>query len=315
MDVSIIIINWNSKEYLRKCLRSFQSVSSKLSMETIVVDNASHDGCGEMLAKEFPSAIFVQSAENLGFARGNNLGASRATGRNLWFLNPDTELLEDSVSTLVSRLDSIPGAGAVGCKLLNSDKTLQTSCVQSFPSVLNQFLDSDFLRSRFPRSRLWGTSVFLSDDPRPQPVEAVSGAGVMIKSSVFRQIQGFTQSYFMYGEDLDLCFKVKRAGYEVYYLPETSMLHHGGTSTRKAKSDFSNVMMRESVFRFLRLHRGLASALGYRVAMAANSGLRLFLILPLLLAGNRIVKHGTGSLQKWFAILRWSLGFDRLAAH
>src|SRR2546423_741134 len=100
MHLSVIILNWNSSEYLRKCLSSFNCIASNLEWETIVVDNASHDGCAEMLRNEFPFVSFVQSADNLGFARGNNLGAVKAKGENLLFLNPDTELIEDSLSVL-----------------------------------------------------------------------------------------------------------------------------------------------------------------------------------------------------------------------
>ncbi|HZR19656.1 MAG TPA: glycosyltransferase family 2 protein [Verrucomicrobiae bacterium] len=309
-DISVIIINWNSKEDVRRCLASFNQVDSKLNLEIIVVDNASHDGCEQMLASEFPGVRFVQSGANLGFAKGNNLGARHATGRALLFLNPDTELLEDSFSALLSRLDSLPSAGAVGCKLLNADRSLQTSCVQSFPTVLNQFLDSDLLRARFPSSVLWGTAALYSADKDPKAVEALSGACIMMKREVFDHVQGFTEAYFMYGEDLDICFKVHGVGHKVYYLAETSLVHYGGNSTQKAKSGFSYVMMRESTYRFFRLNRGLASAVCYRLAMAVTSLCRLVCIPPLMLAGNRIVRHGVGSLHKWASVLRWSIGLE-----
>lgn len=313
MDVSVVIINWNSKEFLRTCLRSLESVSPSLSFEIIVIDNASHDGCGQMLAAEFPQVFFLQSEANLGFSRANNLAARQATGRALLFLNPDTELIEDSLSLLASHLDKLPAAGAVGCKLLNADRSLQRSCIQAFPSVLNQFLDSDFLRDRFPRSSLWGTAAFLSVGSQPEVVPAVSGACFMVKREVFDRVGGWTEAYFMYGEDLDLSYKIQKAGSHVYYVPKTSVVHYAGKSTEKAKSSFSYIVMRESVYRFLRLHRGWVSASGYRLAMAGTSTLRLLLIVPLLLAGDRLVKHGTGSLQKWLSILRWSLGLETWA--
>jgi GT2 family glycosyltransferase len=180
--------------------------------------------------------------------------------------------------------------------------------------VLNQFLDSDFLRGQFPRSSLWGTAAFLSDGCRPEVVEVVSGACVMVKRSVFEQVRGFTERYFMYGEDLDLCFKIRRAGCCVYYLPQTAIVHHGGGSTRQGVNRFSSVMMRESVYRFLRFNRGLPSAAAYRGAMAGSALLRVLLILPLLIvARNRVVKNGPGSLHKWLAILRWSIGMETWA--
>jgi len=117
----------------------------------------------------------------------------------------------------------------------------------------------------------------------------------------------------MYGEDLDLCFKVRRAGEKVVYLPETSLIHFGGASTVQAPSDFSSVMMRESVFRFMRSNRGVGAAVSYRSWMTLTALARLLLIGPMMVFGDRVVRHGAGSWQKWFAILRWGLGLAPIA--
>jgi GT2 family glycosyltransferase len=311
MDLSIIIVNWNSKTFLRNCLESLYQHCSELSFEIIVVDNATYDGCSDMLASEFGDVIFIQSDKNLGFGGANNLGARSACGRNLLFLNPDTLFLDNSLPVLCTRLDSLPGAGVVGCRLISSDRTLQTSCIQSFPTILNQVLDSDFLRETFPRSRLWGTEPFLASGATPSAVEAVSGACLMIKKQAFDRVGGFTEDYFMYGEDLDLCFKIMKLGCALYYVPEASLIHYGGSSTQKAGSDFSQIMMRASVYRFLQLNRGLGTASLYRVSMAVASILRILSILLLLpFSRGRIVRHGTDSLRKWIAILRWSVGLE-----
>lgn len=308
-EVSIIIVNWNSKEFVRQCLRSIFRHTRGNTFEVVVIDGASFDGCDQMVASEFPTAIFIQSPENVGFARANNLGAGHANGDCLLFLNPDTELIEDSIQILFDRMKSLPEAGLVGCRLLNEDRTLQTSCIQTFPTILNQVLDCDFLRFRFPRSRLWGTAAFLSRDGQPEKVEVISGACMFIKRRLFEQVGGFTEEYFMFGEDLDLCYKITRAGAQAYYVPETAVVHYGGRSTQTAGNQFSNVMMRESIHRFLRQNRGRVNATLYRLAMGVSSLVRLVFMLPLLLiSGNQIVRHGTGSAKKWFAILRWSLG-------
>ena len=139
----------------------------------------------------------------------------------------------------------------------------------------------------------------------------ISGACILTKREVFESVGGFSETYFMYGEDLDLCFKIKRAGFRRYYVPETSLIHHGGGSTQQSVSNFSTVMMRESVFRFLSTNRGVASAILYRAAMVATSFVRMLLIIPLLaVSDNQVVRHGTGSLRKWKAILRWSCGLE-----
>jgi N-acetylglucosaminyl-diphospho-decaprenol L-rhamnosyltransferase len=146
MDITVIIINWNSKAYVRQCLRSLAEHRDDLQVEVIVLDNASRDGCGEMLAGEFPGTRFIQSERNLGFAGGNNMAAAQATAPVLVFLNPDTEVRAGALKELLEVVRSQPDAGAVGARLLNSDGTLQTSCIQAFPSVLGLFLDGNLLR-------------------------------------------------------------------------------------------------------------------------------------------------------------------------
>jgi GT2 family glycosyltransferase len=181
--------------------------------------------------------------------------------------------------------------------------------VQSFPTVINQVLACEFFRRIFPRWSIWGLAPLYASEP--SQAEAVSGACILVKKEAFDRVGGFGDYYFMYGEDLDLCFKLRQAGYRVYHIPETTIVHFGGGSTNN--SSFSNVMMRESVYRFLQHNRGNFSAASYRMAMAAASVVRVLLILPLLAvsgrAGNRL---RLGSLRKWLAIFRWSLGLQPL---
>jgi GT2 family glycosyltransferase len=308
MDLSIIIVNWNSKNYVRQCLRSLSKHHPTAELEIIVVDSGSFDGCDVMLAAEFPSVIYIQSPTNIGFARANNLGARHATGRHLLLLNPDTEFFEDSLSVMLACLERLPRAGALGCRLLNANHTLQTSCVQSYPTVLNQLLDSEYLRQMVPRSWLWGMQPLYNDSVDPIEAEAISGACVLLRRERFESVGGFTETYFMYGEDLDLSYKLHLAGYVNYHVPTTYLVHFGGGSSRQAASNFSTVMMRESVHRFMRLHRGRFSALSFRLTTSVAALARLLLILPLMLFGDRMVRHGSDSLRKWAAIFKWSLG-------
>ena len=176
--------------------------------------------------------------------------------------------------------EHMPGLAAVpGCihamRLLNHDHSVQTSCIQSFPTVTNQVLDADYLRDRFPRSRLWGNAPLFDAQLEPCAVDALSGACLAVTREAFEQIGGFTESYFMYGEDLDLCFKLQRSGYKVYYLPETRIVHLGGGSSRQAPSNFSIVTMRASVYHFFQNHRGRGAAMSYRLAMGVAAVVRL----------------------------------------
>lgn len=305
--VSIIIVNWNSKDYLRKCLTSLFRHCTAVPLEVIVVDGASFDGCGEMLAQEFPSVQFIQSPDNVGFARANNLGARSAQGEFLLLLNPDTEFTEDSIRIMLDGLRSLPQAGAVGCRLLNDDGSLQTTSTLPFPTILNQVFDSEFLRRRFRNSPLWGMQALYAEPQIPAEVEAISGACILIRRTVFEQVGGFSEQFFMYSEDLDLCCKIKRAGQPGYYLPGTTLIHYGGGSSDQAVSNFSTIMMRHSTCMYLRLHHGPFKALAYRCAMGLTASVRLLCIAPLLLFGQRIVRHGSGSMRKWYAVLHWSL--------
>jgi len=264
-----------------------------------------------MLAREFPSVKFIQGEKNVGFGKANNLGARISRGQYFWFLNPDTELTENSARAMLDKLLTLPQAGAIGGKLLNTDGSLQASCVQAFPTVFNQVFNSEYLRRHFPHWRMWGNAILHANPPRTGQIEVLSGACILARREVFETVGGFTEQYFMYGEDADLCFKIARAGYGVFYTPETSIIHHGGGCSRRTKNNFSNVMLRESIYRFLKLNRGRFSAAAYRAAIATSSVVRLpliFLLLPL--SRNRVVRHGRGSLRKWFYILRWGLGLE-----
>jgi GT2 family glycosyltransferase len=315
IELSIVIVNWNSAGYVRPCLKAVQLYPPACPHEIIVVDSGSFDACGEMLAKEFPQAIFVQSQDNVGFASANNLGAAHSRGKYLLFLNPDTEVQPGALKKLLQTLARSPDAGLVGARLLNSDGSLQTSCIQAFPTILNQVLDSDFLHQAFPRSPLWGIAALFAETSEPSPVEVISGACILIKRSVFQIVQGFDQRFFMYSEDLDLCYRVRQAGFDCLYEPGAKIIHHGGGSSSSARSMFSVVMTRESVCRFMKFNRGAFPALGYQVAL----GLAALGRLPLVLCVWAVKKlsgrdSGSGSVEKWFAILRWSLGLESWAS-
>jgi GT2 family glycosyltransferase len=313
MDLSIIIVNWNSKEYLRRSIASVLSETSGLEFEIIVVDSASFDGCAEMLRSDFPKVKFIQSQENLGFSKANNLAFEATTGEVLLFLNPDTETVDGAVTSLYTSLKTLPRAGAIGCKLLNSDGSLQTSCVQAFPTIMNQILGAEVLRRLAPRSRLWGIRALIENSPTPQEVDMVSGACLMMRRSVFQKIGLFSTDYFMYAEDVDLCYKARRRGFVNYYYGEATVIHHGGGSSQNTRSNFANIMALESLGKFLKKSRGPSYSARYRMAVASAALARVVFLLglyPSLLATKRAA-NWRNSYIKWCAIFRWSLGQDR----
>lgn len=312
MDLSIVIINWNSAAFVRACLQTVYSGTKGYDFEVIIVDNASFDECEEIVRSEFPATRFIGSAINLGFAKANNLGAGAAKGRNLLFLNPDTEVMGDALCHMVSFLDARADAGVVGCRLLNTDLSLQTSCVQPFPSILNQALDTEYLRRAFPKLHLWGTNALLTSEQSAE-VEVISGACLMIKSEVFEAVGQFTSNYFMYAEDSDLCFKVKEAGWKNYYLSDVSVVHHGGRSSdKKPESNFASIMMRESLMEFMRLRRGSVYAMAYQFSTVVIAVLRLLILLTAFVFTLGANKRAAlrPAFTKWVKVLRWGLRME-----
>lgn len=312
-QLSIVIVNWRSKDYLRGCLRALARHAADLHPEIIVVDGASFDGCGDMLATEFPDIVFIQSQENIGFGQCNNLGFSRATGEVVLLLNPDTEIEPGSLQLLLAELKARPQAGLIGPRLLNSDRSLQTSCVQAWPTPVNQALDSDFLRAVFPNSRLWGTGHAFSSQ-EPVVVEAVSGACMLLPSAVYRRLGGFSDHYFMYGEDIDLCFRLHGAGYEVVHVPEALVVHHGSGSSSKQVTHFSTVLIRSTNFINIKVNRGTTTARWYWLLQMLSAIIRLVVTAPLaaLLPACSLRAVARRTMLKWWYILLWAVGIDRV---
>jgi hypothetical protein len=310
MDLSIIIVNWKSKDYLQRCVASVIAQTSGIAYEIVVIDNASFDGVDEMLRQHYPQVRFIQSVENLGFAKANNAAFKASSGTHILFLNPDTELLMPAINIMFDHLQKLPNAGAIGCKLFNADRSIQTSCIQSFPTILNQLVGSEFLRTLFPRSSLWGMAPLFSAKVEPTEVEMLSGACIMIKRTIFEQVGLFSEDYFMYAEDLDLCYKIKQAGYANYYVPGAAVVHFGGASSEKGPGELSVVMMRESMYRFMKKKRGKIYGLTYRTSTLVSAMGRLLLLI-VLLPLQPVRKSWTlwnTSFKKWRAILSWSLG-------
>jgi hypothetical protein len=309
MKLSILIVNWKSKDYLRECLLSIRSTRDGLTLQIIVVDGGSFDGCAEMVTGEFPEVDFVQSPTNVGFGRSNNLGFQEVTGEAVLLLNPDTELMPGALKELMSGLLDLPDAGLIGARLLNSDRSLQLSSVHSLPTPWNAAVDSDWLRRRW-----WRIHGPLPGS-KPVEVEAVSGACMLLSSEVFRRLGGFDPRYFMYAEDMDLCLRVRRSGLKVYHAPRAMVLHHGGGSSKTQFNRFSVVMIREAIGVYFRSNFGCFQAVQYRLLIGGAAAAR---ILPLLgtwlVAGKANRNTRWESILKWWAVVRWSLGMESWAA-
>lgn len=315
MDLSIIIVNWHSLEFTKNCIASLHSTIHGLDYEIIVVDNASDEDVYTALTAGSLSVKLVCLDHNIGFARANNLGVEHSCGAKVLFLNPDTLVVEDAIQSMVSALDSGPAIGAVGCRLLNSDSSLQMASVQPFPTIVNQLLTMDWLKRRLPRLPLWGMRALFSADQRSlSDVDVVSGACLMLKRGALEKVGGFSTEYFMYGEEYDLCYKLRAAGWSVCHVPQARVIHFGGQSTKKKEDGFADIVMRDSVFTFLRKFRGPWYSMLYRAVLLSSALVRLAVLSPLLAIPNRIVDRDpiARAFRKWRNIAAWSLSLERL---
>jgi len=225
LTLSIIIVNWNTRDITRNCLLSVREKVTGVNFEVIVIDNASSDGSAEMIRAEFPSVRLITNDSNLGFGRANNQGMRVARGRYFLLLNSDTLVIDDCVSRLVKFMESNPQVGVAGCKLLFEDLTLQGSCSR-FPSIKIALLE-DLMLYKFLSRRRQGELLlggYWAHD-RTRDVDAVWGAAMLLRREVFDQTAGFDERIFMYGEDLELCMRVRDLGWRITFAHDCRIIH------------------------------------------------------------------------------------------
>lgn len=238
MDISVVIVNYNVREFLNNALISLFKALEGYSSEIFVVDNASDDGSVELVQQRFPLVHLIINKTNIGFAKANNQALTLSTGKYLLLLNPDTLVQEDTFDKLIEFFSLNKEAGMVGCKILNPDGSLQLACRRSFPTPWTAFTKTFGLSSLFPKSKLVARYNLTYLDPdRSYEVDAISGSFMMLKREVYDQIGGLDESFFMYGEDLDWCFRIQRSGWKVFYVPTTSIIHYKGESTKRSDID------------------------------------------------------------------------------
>ncbi|MFI5154664.1 MAG: glycosyltransferase family 2 protein [Chitinophagales bacterium] len=234
MVLSIIIINYNAKHFLEQCLCSVDRALEGMDAETLVVDNHSEDGSLDYLRPKFPEVIFLANAENLGYARANNLGLYIARGKNVLFLNPDTLVTRESISYCLSFLQKHPEAGAVGLRMIDGRGHFLPESKRAFPYPSTAFYKLFGLAALFPRSKTFA-SYYLGHLPEREisKVDVVAGAFMLLSKDVLHKTGAFDESFFLYGEDIDLSYRVQQAGFSNYYLGSQTILHFKGESTPK----------------------------------------------------------------------------------
>jgi len=232
-DLSVVIVNFCTKDNLRVTLTSVFASNTAYSYEVFVVDNGSGDGSAEMVEKEFPAVNLIRNVNN-GFSKANNIALQQVAGDFVLILNPDTKLGVDVLQSCIDYLKANLDTGALSCRVLMPDGTLDKASRRNFPDPLNAFYRFSGLARIFPSSRRFGSYnlTFLPED-QATDVDAISGCFMLIPRHVLNEVGLFDERFFMYGEDLDLCLRIKRAGYRIYYYPAVAITHYKRQSSRK----------------------------------------------------------------------------------
>jgi GT2 family glycosyltransferase len=238
LKVSIVIVNYNVRDLVLNSVASLSVALEGIDAEIIVVDNGSSDGAIEALNARFPDVVTIALDRNLGFGAANNIGIERARGEFVLLINPDTIVEEKTVRTMLAFMASHPSCGIAGCRVVLPDGSFDQAAKRGFPSPWSSFCKVFGLSRLFPKSRLFGgyNMTYLGEDVTAR-LEAISGCFMFCRAEVLRTLGGFDTDFFMYGEDLDLCYRATKLGWEIYYHPETTIIHVKGESTRRSSLD------------------------------------------------------------------------------
>jgi GT2 family glycosyltransferase len=267
ITLSICIVNWNTRELLRACLQSIYRYPPDAPFEVIVVDNASSDGSAAMVQAEFPQAVLIANAENLGYARGNNQAMERAQGEYLLLLNPDTEVFPDTLNCALAFLAAHPEVGAIGAKQLFPDGRVQPS-VRGFPTPANLLWEVSGLARLFPRA-LGGYRMRAFTYDRIAEVDQPMATFLMARRAVVEQVGLMDEAFPLFFNDVDWCYRIKQAGWRIYFVPEVQILHYGGASTRQVRLSAIRESHRALEAFYRKHYRGRLNPLLYALCVGA----------------------------------------------
>ncbi len=296
IDLTIIIVSWNCREYLENCLRSIDASAPAISYKVMVVDNNSTDATVELLRKDFTSVEIHANKENVGFAVANNQAMGTARSRYMMLLNPDTLVHPGALDALVRFMDGHPSVWAVGPAMLNRDGSPQRTGVR-FPNSWNILCEALFLDRLFPTSMMCGRHKELyKDDAISRPVDYVQGACLMIRSDVFKKVGGMDEKFFMYFEETDWCCRMYKAGGQVYLCPDAKVTHFGGGDVGHY-DEVRLVHYHRSLFLFYKKHRSLFSSILVRIIVAERSLIRVVVWVIVALAHPHMRSSAVSSIR------------------
>ena len=252
--LSIIIVNYNVRDFLMHALESIQSALKNISHEIYVVDNASVDGSVEMVKNRFSQVKIITNSRNIGFAAANNMAIRKSSGEYIVMINPDTVVQEDTFSSLIRFMENNPGTGVATCKILNPDGSFSVDSRHSIPTPMTAFWKLIGLNRLFPKNKVFGRyNLTFLDENITNCVDAISGSFMFIRHQVIEDVGFLDEDYFMYCEDVDYCYRVNKSGWKIYYVPESSIIHYKGESTKKNNLDYV-INFNRSLYIFYKKH-------------------------------------------------------------
>lgn len=301
MKLSVVIVSYNVKYHLEQCIRSVKKASEGLDADIWVVDNASSDDSVDYLHPLFPDIHFICNTENVGFSKANNQAISESKGEYVLLLNPDTIVAEDTLKGCVEFLDAHPQVGATGVRMLNADGTFAPESRRGVPTPFTSFCKMTGLSSLFPKSRIFGRYYMkYLDENEANPVEVLSGAFNMLRRKALEQVGLLDEVFFMYGEDIDLSYRMLTGGWQNYYLPY-NILHYKGESTNKSSFRYVHVFYNAMLIFFSKHFGKKYLFVGYLIRLAVVGRAMLDMMIRVL---NKVLPE---KKQKEIPYMRFDL--------
>ena len=301
MDLSIIIVNWNTRNLLCQCIDSLTQVLRKIDTEIFVVDNGSADGSVATVREKFPGVKLIENTVNMGFARANNQAIYQSSGEYLLFLNPDTRVKDEAIPTMLSFIIAHAKAGLVGAQLLNADGSRQNS-IANFPSLATELLNKSLLRRLFPE-KFPGKE---RDYPGPVEVDSVIGACMLVRRETVEQVGLLDEGYFLFLEETDWCFRMKKAGWKIYHIPGAEVLHFQGKSAGAQKAK-ARIEYYRSRYHYFRKNRGSFQTFVLSIGLIIKLLVELVFATIACMVTLFMVKKWRTKLSTYLYLMWWHL--------
>ncbi|MBU4305736.1 MAG: glycosyltransferase family 2 protein [Candidatus Omnitrophica bacterium] len=313
LTLSIIIVNWNVKNYLENCIASLYNTVKNISFEIIVVDNNSIDASVEMIKNKFSQVILIENKENIGFAKANNQAIKESKGEFILLLNPDTIVLKDSILKMYNFLKEHKEAGMVGPKIVDQEGRIRYECARNYNTPFTQFCVLTSLYKRFPQSRIFGhylMSYWDHNDMRE--VNAITGACMMIRAGILDDIGLlFDEAFFMYGEDVDTCYRTKKKGWKIYFLPTAQIIHFWNKSAEQIPFK-TLIEMHKAIEIFFKKQYGMKAVIRHRIMLIlVNVCIQLIAPFVYVFCSRTIKSKVKNIFMRSNAVLRWALNLPK----